>query len=90
MANHLDIGGGLETVAGQRVSRRGLLGAGMAQLAVSGTRGIGMGLGVPLALGHVAQALAQDAASKQRILVVVELSGGNDGLNTLVPYADDA
>ncbi|CAM8640461.1 Protein of unknown function DUF1501 [Oxalobacteraceae bacterium] len=26
----------------------------------------------------------------KRILVVVELSGANDGLNTLVPYADDA
>ena len=26
----------------------------------------------------------------QRILVVVELSGGNDGLNTVVPYRDDA
>ena len=26
----------------------------------------------------------------QRILVVVELSGGNDGLNTVVPYGDDA
>ncbi len=25
-----------------------------------------------------------------RILVVLELSGGNDGLNTLVPYGDDA
>jgi uncharacterized protein (DUF1501 family) len=25
-----------------------------------------------------------------RILVVVELAGGNDGLNTIVPYADDA
>jgi uncharacterized protein (DUF1501 family) len=25
----------------------------------------------------------------QRILVVLELSGGNDGLNTVVPYADD-
>jgi uncharacterized protein (DUF1501 family) len=57
-----------------RLSRRALLGAGL------GT----------LALGHVASALAQDAASKDRILVVVELSGGNDGLNTLVPYGDDA
>jgi uncharacterized protein (DUF1501 family) len=28
-------------------------------------------------------------AGKDTILVVVELSGGNDGLNTVVPYADD-
>jgi uncharacterized protein (DUF1501 family) len=26
----------------------------------------------------------------QRILVIVQLSGGNDGLNTVVPWADDA
>ena len=36
------------------------------------------------------RALAADAAPGGRILVVLELSGGNDGLNTLVPYADDA
>jgi uncharacterized protein (DUF1501 family) len=29
------------------------------------------------------------AASGEKILVVLELSGGNDGLNTIVPYADD-
>ena len=29
-------------------------------------------------------------ADSDRILVVVELSGGNDGLNSIVPYADDA
>src|SRR4029450_12121477 len=29
------------------------------------------------------------AASGEKILVVLELSGGNDGLNTVVPYADD-
>ena len=34
-------------------------------------------------------AQAADANSR-RILVVMELSGANDGLNTLVPYADDA
>ena len=28
--------------------------------------------------------------NSRRILVVMELSGANDGLNTLVPYADDA
>jgi uncharacterized protein (DUF1501 family) len=40
------------------------------------------------------RAQKQDAAagapsSDGRILVVVQLSGGNDGLNTVVPYADD-
>ena len=36
------------------------------------------------------RAMAADALASRRILVVLELSGGNDGLNTLVPYADDA
>ncbi|NMA99496.1 MAG: DUF1501 domain-containing protein [Phyllobacteriaceae bacterium] len=30
------------------------------------------------------------ANQNNRILVIVELSGGNDGLNTVVPYTDDA
>lgn len=34
-------------------------------------------------------ALAQQAAYR-RLLVVVEMKGGNDGLNTVVPYADSA
>ena len=50
---------------------------------------LGAGLGT-MALGHMSHLLAQVAASQDRILVVVELSGGNDGLNTLVPYGDDA
>jgi len=36
------------------------------------------------------RALAADATASNRILVILELSGGNDGLNTLVPYGDDA
>src|SRR6185503_10518776 len=36
------------------------------------------------------RAMAADVSASRRILVVLELSGGNDGLNTLVPYADDA
>lgn len=70
---------------GQRMSRRALLGAGLAGIGLNAVRLFG----VPLALGQMAQAMAADA-SEDRILVVVELSGGNDGLNTLVPYGDDA
>jgi uncharacterized protein (DUF1501 family) len=33
---------------------------------------------------------ASVAASYRRLLVLVELKGGNDGLNTVVPYSDDA
>ena len=32
----------------------------------------------------------KQADANDRILVIVELSGGNDGLNTVIPYADDA
>lgn len=36
------------------------------------------------------QAAAQELGSREEtVLVVVQLSGGNDGLNTIVPYADD-
>ena len=31
---------------------------------------------------------AQDAASRKRVLVVVQMAGGNDGLNTVVPYGN--
>ena len=41
------------------------------------------GLLNPLRLASAAQ------AADDRILVVFELSGGNDGLNTVVPYTND-
>ena len=41
-------------------------------------------LSLPLAWPGLARAAAGD-----KILVVLEMSGGNDGLNTVVPYADD-
>jgi uncharacterized protein (DUF1501 family) len=44
-----------------------------------------LGLGAALPLGN-----QSFAADNNRILVVVELTGANDGFNTLVPYADDA
>lgn len=34
-------------------------------------------------------AVAAPRNSKERILVVLQLSGGNDGLNTIVPFKDD-
>jgi uncharacterized protein (DUF1501 family) len=39
-------------------------------------------------LDQVAAALDADPAKPGRVLVAVQLAGGNDGLNTVVPYAD--
>ncbi|HVX13529.1 MAG TPA: DUF1501 domain-containing protein [Pirellulales bacterium] len=46
---------------------------------------------VPLFLSRSAALLASEdtAADRDRVLVVIELNGGNDGLNTVVPYADE-
>jgi len=46
---------------------------------------------VPEFLANTAQAADADpkAKGKDSILVVVELTGGNDGLNTVAPYGDD-
>ena len=61
-------------------SRRSALQAGLV--------GAGGLIGLPGALRQAAAAAT--LRDPKRILVVLELSGGNDGLNTLVPYADDA
>tara|TARA_B110000495_G_scaffold142881_1_gene125840 strand:- start:137 stop:1366 length:1230 start_codon:yes stop_codon:yes gene_type:complete len=45
---------------------------------------------VPPAFTQAAQAAATQAAASGKVLVILELSGGNDGLNTVVPYGDDA
>src|SRR5688500_3488147 len=44
---------------------------------------------VPVLLDQSVAAGAAGAA-EDNILVVVQLAGGNDGLNTIVPFADDA
>jgi uncharacterized protein (DUF1501 family) len=44
---------------------------------------------VPSFLGRTASAADADASQRDTVLVVVQLSGGNDGLNTVVPYGDD-
>lgn len=56
-------------------------------LTAGSAAGIGFSQMVPsvfAATGHATLPNTND-----RILVVVQLSGGNDGLNTVVPYADD-
>src|SRR3954465_7454688 len=72
-------------------TRRIFLQRGLALLAATPT--------IPTFLDQTMLAMASDAdgARTQRpsgkdgkILVIVQLSGGNDGLNTVVPYADDA
>ena len=49
---------------------------------------LSLGGAVPTFLTHAADA-AKGKNRTDRVLVVVQLSGGNDGLNTVVPYADD-
>ena len=64
---------------------------------VRGMYGIGVGAGLPLLLSRTSAALSAQALQgtsiethPNRILVVIELSGGNDGLNTVVPFGDAA
>src|SRR5262249_11276023 len=47
---------------------------------------VALGAVVPQFVARTARAAAP---GKDNVLVVVELSGGNDGLNTVIPYADD-
>jgi len=46
------------------------------------------GATVPVFLARSAAFAGAAHANKERILVVVQLDGGNDGLNTVVPYRD--
>src|SRR4051794_28432005 len=62
----------------------------MLRLGLGSSALLACGPTVPLFLARSANALADDRpAEKGRILVVVQLDGGNDGLNTVVPYRDD-
>ena len=52
---------------------------------------VSLGLTVPAFLSRTATAAANSGkpGAKETILVVVQLTGGNDGLNTVIPYVDD-
>lgn len=72
---------------GARYSRRDFLRKGL--------YGIGVSAALPTFMQQTSQAMAAEVLESaierhpNRILVVVELSGGNDGLNTVVPYTND-
>lgn len=61
----------------------------------SGLMGLGISAGLPSVLQQTAWALTAQAMDKgetrhpNRIMVVLELTGGNDGLDTVVPYGHD-
>jgi uncharacterized protein (DUF1501 family) len=69
-----------------RLTRRKVLQAGLYGIGIGAT-GV---LPLPPLFARTARALAPQTAADGRILVVLELSGGNDGLNTVVPYGDDS
>ncbi len=58
---------------------------------LGGTSLLAVGSTVPEFLATAARAAEKspDAKAKDTILVVVELTGGNDGLNMVAPFADD-
>jgi uncharacterized protein (DUF1501 family) len=53
---------------------------------LQGSSLLAVGSVVPQFLVNTARAAA---SGKDSVLVVVEMTGGNDGLNTVIPYADD-
>jgi uncharacterized protein (DUF1501 family) len=50
---------------------------------------VALGGGVPDFLARTAVAAATNRDARDTVLIVVQLAGGNDGLNTVVPYGDD-
>lgn len=58
--------------------------------AVGGAAVLAVGTQPPAFLRRAAEAAPPPDRGRDTVLVVVQLAGGNDGLNTVVPYEDDA
>jgi len=56
-------------------------------VASGGVLGVGIQAAVPSYLA--AAGLSQEGVTGETILVAIQMAGGNDGLNTVVPYRDD-
>jgi uncharacterized protein (DUF1501 family) len=56
---------------------------------LGGTSLLALGSVVPEFLANTAIAAEKTEKAKDTILVVIEMAGGNDGLNTVIPFADD-
>jgi len=56
---------------------------------VKGSALLSLAPAVPAFLTDTARAAESASDGRDTVLVVVQLSGGNDGLNTIVPYTDD-
>jgi uncharacterized protein (DUF1501 family) len=67
-----------------RIPRRDFL-----RTSLGASASLALGAGLPDFLSNVALAAPARPGTEKRILVVLQLSGGNDGLNTVVPYEDD-
>src|SRR5689334_18649061 len=53
---------------------------------LQGSSLLALGSVVPEFIANTAQAAEK---GKDTVLVVIEMTGGNDGLNTVIPYTDD-
>ncbi len=62
------------------ITRRDFLGSSLLPVAA--------GLAVPAAFSKGIYAAAADKSQNNRVLVILQLGGGNDGLNTVIPYSD--